>query len=50
MVSLGSVDNSYSNSEVFTQGWNRASRGLMHYLQVEEAVAQLAVALTFVHP
>ena len=45
MVSLGSVDNSYSSSEVFTQGWNRASRGLMHLNNRLKAIALPVIAI-----
>ena len=45
MVSLGSVDNSYSSSEVFTQGWNRASRGLMHLNNKLKAIALPLIAI-----
>lgn len=45
MVSLSSSENSYSNSGVITQGWDRASRGLMNLNNKLKAIALPVIAL-----
>ncbi|MBM3196367.1 MAG: hypothetical protein FJZ61_00050 [Chlamydiae bacterium] len=45
MVSLGLVENSYSNSGVITQGLNRASRGLINLNNRLKSIALPVIAL-----
>lgn len=44
MVSLGSVENRYSNTELFKQGLNRASRGLINLNNRLKAIALPLIA------